>query len=143
MGEGGGGKGVGDGERNNVGRHSGMRRDGAGRNLWCHKRTREMDSGFDAEPVIGPRFARTRWHRPGMTAAPHALFLANAAFSRSRRAESAATLRTEAEFTARKLDFRALGSMFAQPLGSLSGNMRNIITKSLIVVVPRRAAGDG
>jgi hypothetical protein len=25
-------------------------------------------SGFDAEPVIGPRFARTRWHRPGMTA---------------------------------------------------------------------------
>jgi hypothetical protein len=26
------------------------------------------DSGFDAEPVIGPRFARTRWHRPGMTA---------------------------------------------------------------------------
>src|SRR6266852_4728880 len=28
------------------------------------------DSGFDAEPVIGPRFARTRWHRPGMTAKP-------------------------------------------------------------------------
>src|SRR6266851_2848490 len=27
------------------------------------------DSGFDAEPVIGPRFARTRWHRPGMTVA--------------------------------------------------------------------------
>jgi hypothetical protein len=26
-------------------------------------------SGFDAEPVIGPRFARTRWHRPGMTQA--------------------------------------------------------------------------
>ena len=25
------------------------------------------DCGFDAEPVIGPRFARTRWHRPGMT----------------------------------------------------------------------------
>jgi hypothetical protein len=25
------------------------------------------DSGFDAEPVIGLRFARTRWHRPGMT----------------------------------------------------------------------------
>src|SRR6202030_4090593 len=25
-------------------------------------------SRFDAEPVIGPRFARTRWHRPGMTA---------------------------------------------------------------------------
>jgi hypothetical protein len=24
--------------------------------------------GERAEPVIGPRFARTRWHRPGMTA---------------------------------------------------------------------------
>src|SRR5882724_4738093 len=22
---------------------------------------------FDAEPVLGPRLARTRWHRPGMT----------------------------------------------------------------------------
>src|ERR1700674_3239989 len=22
---------------------------------------------FDAEPVIGPHLARTRWHRPGMT----------------------------------------------------------------------------
>src|SRR6202163_1064841 len=29
------------------------------------------DSGFDAEPVIGPRFARTRWHRPGMTSENH------------------------------------------------------------------------
>ena len=26
-----------------------------------------LDSGFTAEPVIGPRFARTRWRRPGMT----------------------------------------------------------------------------
>jgi molybdopterin-guanine dinucleotide biosynthesis protein A len=26
-----------------------------------------MDSGFAAELVIGPRFARTRWQRPGMT----------------------------------------------------------------------------
>src|ERR1700681_3044661 len=25
------------------------------------------DSGFDAEPIIGPRVARTRWHRPGIT----------------------------------------------------------------------------
>jgi hypothetical protein len=25
-----------------------------------------LDSGFAAEPVIGPRFARTRWRRPGM-----------------------------------------------------------------------------
>ncbi|WP_454629867.1 hypothetical protein [Bradyrhizobium cenepequi] len=27
----------------------------------------EMDFGLDAEPVIGPRLARTRWHRPEMT----------------------------------------------------------------------------
>jgi hypothetical protein len=27
-----------------------------------------LDPRFDAEPVIGPRFARTRWRRPGMTA---------------------------------------------------------------------------
>src|SRR4051812_7697983 len=26
-----------------------------------------MDFGLAAEPVIGPRFARTRWRRPGMT----------------------------------------------------------------------------
>jgi hypothetical protein len=26
-----------------------------------------FDSGFDAEPVIGPARGRTRWHRPGMT----------------------------------------------------------------------------
>jgi hypothetical protein len=26
-----------------------------------------MDPGLAAEPVIGPRFARTRWRRPGMT----------------------------------------------------------------------------
>ena len=32
---------------------------------------------------------------------------------------------------------------FAQPLGSPSGHMRNKITKLLIVVVPRRTAGDG
>ena len=31
----------------------------------------------------------------------------------------------------------------AQPLGSPSYEMRNIITKILIVVVPRRTAGDG
>ncbi len=24
-----------------------------------------MDSGLAAEPVIGPRFVRTRWRRPG------------------------------------------------------------------------------
>ena len=44
---------------------------------------------------------------------------------------------------ARGLTFEASGSMFAQPLGSLSGPMRNKITKLLIVVVPRRTAGDG
>jgi len=27
-----------------------------------------LDSGYDAEPVIGPRLARARWHLPGMTA---------------------------------------------------------------------------
>src|SRR5712691_9901966 len=32
---------------------------------------------------------------------------------------------------------------FAQPLGSPSGYMSNKITKLLIVVVPRRTAGDG
>jgi len=26
------------------------------------------DSGFYAEPVIGPAMGRTRWHSPGMTA---------------------------------------------------------------------------
>jgi hypothetical protein len=33
--------------------------------------------------------------------------------------------------------------MFAQPLGSQIRVMRNIITILLIVVVPRRIAGDG
>jgi hypothetical protein len=36
----------------------------------CSDRTHTSnneDTGIDAEPVIGPRFARTRWHRPGMT----------------------------------------------------------------------------
>jgi hypothetical protein len=32
---------------------------------------------------------------------------------------------------------------FAQPLGSPSGHMSNKITKLLIVVVPRRTAGNG
>jgi hypothetical protein len=40
-----------------------------------------MDSGFLAEPVIGPRFARTRWPGPGLTGsycalAPEALITA-------------------------------------------------------------------
>jgi hypothetical protein len=33
-------------------------------------------------------------------------------------------------------------AMFAQPLGSQIGVMRNIIT-ILLIVVPRRTAGDG
>jgi hypothetical protein len=41
------------------------------------------------------------------------------------------------------LDFRPWVSMFAQPLGSMIGPMRNIITKLLIAVAPRRIAGDG
>ncbi len=41
------------------------------------------------------------------------------------------------------LDFPGLAAMFAQPLGSPGGYMRNKITKLLIVVVPRRTAGDG
>ena len=36
-----------------------------------------------------------------------------------------------------------LAAITAQPLGSPSRQMRNIITKLLIVVVPRRTAGDG
>jgi len=36
-------------------------------NLRCALHIGESrDSGFDAEPVIGPRLARTRWHRPRM-----------------------------------------------------------------------------
>jgi hypothetical protein len=42
---------------------------GSGPDLRCAMRIGESrDSGFDAELVIGPRVARTRWHRPGMTA---------------------------------------------------------------------------
>jgi hypothetical protein len=41
-----------------LGRHSGAR---------ASANPESRDSGFDAEPVIGPRLARTRWHRPGMT----------------------------------------------------------------------------
>src|SRR5258707_12835126 len=41
------------------------------------------------------------------------------------------------------LTFRGSSLWFAQPLGSPSGQMRNKITKLLIVVVPRRTAGDG
>lgn len=41
------------------------------------------------------------------------------------------------------LDIGAAPAMVAQPLGSSLAVMRNIITILLIVVVPRRIAGDG
>jgi len=40
-------------------RHSGMRREAQTLKL-------EIPASM-REPVIGPRIARTRWHRPGMT----------------------------------------------------------------------------
>jgi hypothetical protein len=85
----------------------------------------------------------SRWRAPRNDEARwHPLFLANAAFSHSRRAEKEAKLQIDAIYRP-QLDFRALDGMFAQPLGSLSRSMRNIITKLLLIVVPRRAAGDG
>jgi hypothetical protein len=47
-------------------RHSGARLFGAGPESILTMVV--MDSGLAAEPAIGPRFARTRWRRPGMTA---------------------------------------------------------------------------
>jgi hypothetical protein len=44
---------------------------------------------------------------------------------------------------AASLDFWGRAAITAQPLGSPSGSMRNKITKLIIVVVPRRTAGDG
>ena len=35
--------------------------------IQSHVQSLYLDSGLAAEPVIGPRFARTRWRRPGMT----------------------------------------------------------------------------
>jgi hypothetical protein len=42
-------------------RHSGMLRYHQTSDVQLHI-WESGDSGFDAEPVIGPRFARTRWH---------------------------------------------------------------------------------
>jgi hypothetical protein len=50
---------------------------------------------------------------------------------------------TKSRFMSPSLDFWGRAAITAQPLGSLGGNMRNKITKLLIVVVPRRTAGDG
>jgi hypothetical protein len=47
-------------------RHSGTRPFGAGPESILTMVV--MDSRLAAEPVIGPRFARTRWRRLGMTA---------------------------------------------------------------------------
>jgi len=41
------------------------------------------------------------------------------------------------------LDFPGPGAMFRATFGKSSRQMRNKITKLLIVVVPRRTAGDG
>jgi hypothetical protein len=41
------------------------------------------------------------------------------------------------------LDIWGVADITAKPLGSPGGHMRNKITKLLIVVVPRRTAGDG
>src|SRR4030095_7479508 len=48
-------------------RHSGMVRQHQTSD--AQLRIEESFSGLDAEPVIGPAIGRTRWHRPGMTAA--------------------------------------------------------------------------
>jgi hypothetical protein len=53
------------------------------------------------------------------------------------------TLSSANRAAAPSLDFWGLAVKVAQPLGSLDGEMRNKITKLLIIVVPRRTAGDG
>jgi hypothetical protein len=69
-------------------------------------------------------------------------FCAGAANSHSPNGRNPANL-AEIAPDAPCLDIREMADMFAQPLGSLSNQMRNIITKLLIVVVPRPTAGDG
>jgi len=65
-----------------------------------------------------------------------------AQFSLSPNARNPAKLPKSRQATP-SLDFPGAAAMFAQPLGSPSGYMRNKITKLLIIVVPRRTAGDG
>ena len=62
---------------------------------------------------------------------------------RTRRTAGTPLNCSKSRFERPSLDFRGSGGITAQPLGSLSRQMRNIITKLLIVVVPRRTAGDG
>jgi hypothetical protein len=64
------------------------------------------------------------------------------AFSHSPNARNPGKLK-KSRIVLPSLDFPGFAVMFAQPLGSPSGYMRNKITKLLIVVVPRRTAGDG
>ena len=60
------------------------------------------------------------------------------------RRKSGTRLRSQLSASYRlALTFGVWQLCFAQPLGSLSRPMRNKITKLLIVVVPRRTAGDG
>jgi hypothetical protein len=70
------------------------------------------------------------------------LFCAGAAF-RTRRTRGTPLRYEKTVERPPRLDIWAMVAMFAQPLGSLSGQMCNIITKLLIAVVPRRIAGGG
>src|SRR5229473_7546941 len=71
------------------------------------------DSGFDAEPVIGPARGRTRWHRPGMTVQllPH-------------------HARDEPGLAPRRLDF-----LFQEAVGGFSGISRPRIGPGPALVV--------
>src|SRR5262245_11262421 len=62
---------------------------------------------------------------------------------RSRRTGKSRLQLRNREIGRPSLDIDTLLAMFAQPSGSMTRRMRNIITKLLIVVVPWRAAGDG
>jgi hypothetical protein len=85
--------------------------------------------------------------RPGMTVLfgvpPNdALLCRCSIFALAERPERRYGMKRQAEWPM-CLDIWAVEAMYAQPLGSLSGQMRNIITKLLITVVPRRIAGGG
>jgi hypothetical protein len=92
-------------------------------------------SGTRGEGAPGSRFAHPgydrsarAWLESANSPSPNDLNLAKFSFQRE---------------TAPGLTFRAWAVCFAQPLGSPSADMRNKITNLLIVVVPRRTAGDG
>ena len=75
--------------------------------------------------------------------APKEAFGKNEKANRSRRRQKTSLSCNPAPIDARGLTFQARSVCSAQPLGSLGRQMRNIITKLLIVVVPRRTAGGG